>query len=178
MHQQAYDALGQMIHRSGIDVGYQWKVLDMGGRDVNSTQQGLDTRAYLPAASWTGADINPGPGVGIVTDATQRPWKHDTTFDIAVSTEMLEHVQNWPDVVANIADAVRDGQLEQVFITCAGPGRPEHDSGGLPYLPDGQWYRNVEQFELYQVLREHFHAAFAEFNPGICDVYASARGVR
>ena len=138
MHQQAYDALGQMLKRSGIGLHAQWKVLDMGGRDVNSTAQGLDTRAWLPAANWTGADITPGPGVGIVTDATARPWKHDTTFDLAVCTEMLEHVQHWPEVAANLADAVRDGQLGQVFITCAGPGRPEHDSGGLPHLPEGQ----------------------------------------
>jgi len=178
MHQQAYDALGQMLTRSGIDPAFQWKVLDMGGRDVNSTTQGLNTRAYLPAATWIGADITEGPGVGIVTDATRRPWKHDTTFDLAVCTEMLEHVQNWPAVAANLADAVRDGQLEAVFITCAGPGRPEHDSGGANYLPDGQWYANVPEFELYQVLRELFREVHTEFNPGICDVYASARHVR
>lgn len=178
MHQQAYDALGQMLKRSGIGLHAQWKVLDMGGRDVNSTAQGLDTRAWLPAANWTGADITPGPGVGIVTDATARPWKHDTTFDLAVCTEMLEHVQHWPEVAANLADAVRDGQLGQVFITCAGPGRPEHDSGGLPHLPEGQWYANVEEFDLYTVLRELFREVHAEFNPGICDVYAWARQPR
>lgn len=178
MHTQAYNALGEMIAESGIDTTVPWYVLDFGGRDVNSTSQGLNTRKLLPNARWSGVDIVSGPGVDIVTDATVHPWKWGTQFDLVVCTEMFEHVEKWSCVVANITAALRDGQEQTVFITCAGPGRHRHGASGEDQPPPGEWYQNVSPEELDAELSVYFDHVATRFGPETCDTYGWARGIK
>ena len=43
MHPEAHDAVGRMLDLSGIERAAPWRVLDLGGRDINGT-----IRAHLP----------------------------------------------------------------------------------------------------------------------------------
>lgn len=178
MHAQAYSALGRMIRESGADTAGRWNVLDMGGYDVNSTAQGLDIRGYFPAAAWTALDLRPGPGVDIVADAAEQPWPHAPDFDVAVSTELLEHAEHWPAIAENLAAAVTGGRLQLAFVTCAGPGRGAHGQAGGPVPLPGEWYATVDPEDLRAVLERRFREVTAVFSASNCDTYAWARGVR
>ena len=66
MHVQAYDGFAWMLAQTGIDPQGGWRVLDVGGADVNGTVHG-----QLPNAAWTVLDAGEGPGVDIVADVSQ-----------------------------------------------------------------------------------------------------------
>lgn len=178
MHVQAHRALGEMIAESGIETRMVYKVLDMGGRDVNSTVQGLDVRPYLPHSVWQGADLAAGPGVDIVTDLTRRPWTYADDYDVVVSTELLEHVADWKAVLLNAAEALTHGYDPHVFITCAGPGRPAHGASGADRPAPGEWYANVAPQELEAALKDVFDDVHVRFGPETCDTYGWARGLK
>jgi hypothetical protein len=65
MHPEARDGLARQLAASGVALDAPWRVLDLGGRNING-----QIRDLLPAAKWTGLDITPGPGVDLVHDAT------------------------------------------------------------------------------------------------------------
>lgn len=178
MHMQAYRALGEMIKESGLDTSMVYKVLDLGGRDVNSTAQGLDVRAYLPHAVWHGADKVAGPGVDIVADLTRLPWDYADDYDVVVSTELFEHVMDWEAVLTNAATALTYGHNPHIFVTCAGPGRPRHGASGEDQPPPGEWYLNVGPEELEEALGEHFCSSVVRFGAETCDTYGWARGLK
>lgn len=58
--------------------------LEVGSLDVNGSVRGLFAGAYV------GLDMRDGPGVDIVGTADALPFG-DATFDVVISTEMLEH---------------------------------------------------------------------------------------
>jgi len=113
------------------------RVLDFGGRNINGT-----TRALFPDAEVVGIDIAPGDGVDMVANVAT---VDAGPADLVVSTELLEHTPEGPEIVAN---ARRHLSGHGVFIaTMAAPGRPVHGAQGGPLEP-GEWYRNVEPNEL------------------------------
>ncbi|MFB6776480.1 methyltransferase domain-containing protein [Streptomyces sp. NPDC056352] len=172
MHPEAHDAVGRMLDLSGIERDASWRVLDLGGRDINGT-----IRAHLPKATWTGTDIEPGPGVDIVHDATL-PWPQDAgQFDVVVCTEVLEHLPLWRLVLHAAAEALEPGGPELLVVTCASDGRPEHGVAGAPLPAPGEWYGNVPPGHLRDTLESLFREVHVEYraNPG--DAYAWARGV-
>lgn len=60
------------------------RTLEVGSLDVNGS-----VRAMF-AGEYTGIDMRPGPGVDVVGTADALPFD-DASFDVVVSTEMLEH---------------------------------------------------------------------------------------
>jgi SAM-dependent methyltransferase len=102
-------------------------VLELGSYDVNGT-----VRPYLESlkpASYVGVDIMAGPGVDVVCDAADllnhfRP----ATFDVVVTTEMLEHVRDWRRVIYNVKRVVKPGGL--IVLTTRSRGFPLHDYPG------------------------------------------------
>lgn len=171
MHIEAYQAVGRMVEKSGFDFGNPgaWNGLDIGGRDVNGT-----ARAWFPHTRWQGLDIRSGPGVNIVADATT--WKPKSrAWDFALSTECLEHVENWRGIVRAAASAVfRDGL---VFFTAASTGRGAHGASGEHTPPEGEWYGNVDPEDLELCLSHWFEEVHVDYNPNPGDVYAWARRV-
>lgn len=119
-------------------------VLDLGGRDVNGTPRPL----FEQARRYVSVDIRPGPSVDIVADAADL--ELGETFDVVVSTELLEHAERAAEIVAAAARHTVPGG---VFIaTMAGPGRAPHGASGEPYPPPGEWYCNVSPDELVEWL--------------------------
>jgi SAM-dependent methyltransferase len=173
MHPEARDGLSRMLKDSGLAMDTPWRVLDLGGRDINGS-----VRDLLPAAKWTGCDIEPGPGVGFVHDATQ-PWPDDADrFDLVVCTEVLEHVQAWPALLRTAVQALEPGGPEALFVTCASTGRPAHGVAGAVLPELGEWYANVPATLLGARLRELFRDVLVDYRALPGDAYARAMGAK
>lgn len=173
MHPEARDGLDRMIAATGIDRGAGWRVLDLGGRDVNG-----GIRDLLPDAHWTGLDIRSGPGVDLVHDATL-PWPDGfPLFDIVVSTEMLEHVHDWPAVLETAHAALDPFGAQLAFFTCASTGRRPHGASGEWDPPADEWYGNVDPEHLSRELGRVFADSIVEYNPTPGDAYAYASAVK
>jgi SAM-dependent methyltransferase len=156
------------------------RVLDLGGQNVNGSVYGA-----LPAGAVIDVlDIDPGMRVDpdrrissvIVADArTWRMTPGTQTYDLVMSTELLEHVEGWVDVVATAHAAVMPGGW---FVgTCAGPGRAPHGATGAPAPGADEHYANVDPGELMVALRAHFSHAVVEFvcDPMTADLYWRAK---
>ena len=102
-----------------------------------------------PRVAYHGIDIAPGPGVDEVADAAE--WRAAETFDVVVSTEVLEHAPRWRDVVQNAWHALAPGGV--LLLTWATDPRPEHSAVDGWGLRDGEWYANVAASEAIAFVR-------------------------
>lgn len=118
-------------------------VVEFGGFDVNGTVRGL-----FGDVPYVSVDVKPGRGVDVVADASV--WRPDEPVSCVVCCEVFEHTAVWREIVANAEVCLTAGG---VFIgTCAGAGRAEHAADGGPSLPAGEFYSNVERWDLESVL--------------------------
>jgi SAM-dependent methyltransferase len=172
MHPEARKGLARQLAASGLSLDAPWRVLDLGGRDING-----QIRDLLPAAKWTGLDIEPGPGVDLVHDATQ-PWPDGwDRYDVVVCTEVLEHVEQWAALLRTASQALEPGRPELLLVTCASTGRPVHGASGAPLPEPGEWYANVPPQVLGERLLELFRDVTVEYRALPGDAYARAVGV-
>jgi GT2 family glycosyltransferase len=121
------------------------RVLEVGSRNVNGS-----VREVLSglAGEYIGVDLFDGPGVDVVCNVTALT---DTfasqSFDLVVSTEMLEHCLNWQDALYQMASVLRQGGL--LLITTRSPGFELHD------YPADHWRFSYGDFErIFQPLGE------------------------
>lgn len=79
----------------------------------------------LQPAQYIGVDLVPGPGVDVACCAEQL-LDHFApgSFDIVISTEVLEHVQDWRAVVHNLKILLRENGI--LIITTRSPGFEFH----------------------------------------------------
>jgi hypothetical protein len=172
MHVEARDGLARQLKASSLDLSAPWRVLDLGGRDINGS-----IRDLLPAAKWTGLDVQPGLGVDLVHDAT-RPWPDGwDRFDLVICTEVLEHVEKWGALLRTASQALEPGGPEMLFVTCASTGRRPHGASGAMDPAPGEWYDNVSPAALRDALVGLFQYSHVEYraNPG--DAYGWGQGV-
>lgn len=168
MHPEAHAAMDRMLTEARIDRAAPLRVLDLGGADVNGS-----IRDLLPKAEWTGLDIQPGPGVDIVADATTWDPPDDREWDVVVCTELLEHVHNWTAVLAAASSALRYSG-RHLFVTCASTGRPPHGARGAAEPAPGEHYANIDPDRLGEVLGVLFTRAEVTYQPIPGDAYAWA----
>lgn len=103
------------------------RVIEVGSCDVNGSLRSL-VESYYPAEC-IGVDIAEGPGVDMICkaeDILDRFGKE--SFDIVISTELIEHIWDWRKVVHNIKNICKAGGI--ILITTASYGHPYH---GHPY---------------------------------------------
>lgn len=109
------------------------RVLEVGSYNVNGSVreylESLQPREYL------GVDVTEGPGVDRVVNAESLTESIQPGFDIVISTEMLEHVENWAVCLAQLAEMTKAGGL--LVLTTRSPGFPYH-----PY-PIDTWRYSV-----------------------------------
>ncbi len=121
-----------MAHQSCMDfVRNSLGVKDVADRsliEVGSANVNGSARAYLESlrpAQYVGVDIEAGPGVDVVCDARNLVDRFGPeTFDIVISTEMLEHVMDWRLTVENLKTILRPGGV--AVLTTRSIGFPFH----------------------------------------------------
>ena len=119
-------------------------VLDVGGRDINGSPRHL----FANASTYLVVDPQEGPNVDIVADIVGLQF--EDFADTVLCLEVLEHAENWRDIVAACAAACRPGGT--VIVTCAGPGRAPHSAVDGGPVQAGEWYRNISSDELAEAM--------------------------
>jgi len=99
-------AFGQRVLTADIVVGRD--ILEVGAYDVNGSVrphvESLGPRSYV------GVDISAGPRVDRVLDARNLVAELGReSADVVITTEMVEHVRDWPTVVSNLKGVLRPG---------------------------------------------------------------------
>lgn len=118
-------------------------VLEVGSYDVNGSVRPF-VEGFGPK-SYTGVDVLAGPGVDRVVDAerlTDVLGVH--CADLVISTEMLEHCDNWQKVIQQMVAALHPGGV--LIITTRSIGFPYH------HPPDRwryDWQSMLDIFELH-----------------------------
>lgn len=102
-------------------------VIEVGSRDVNGSLRSV-IKAW-GAKQYIGVDIMNGPGVDTVCDAESLVRRFGPeTFDIVISTEMVEHVKNWREAISNIKQVCKPRGI--VLLTTRSKGYGYH---GYPF---------------------------------------------
>jgi SAM-dependent methyltransferase len=114
----------------------------------------------LEPASYTGTDIAWGPGVDELCDVTGLIERYgEGTFDLVVSTELVEHVRDWRAAFANLKGVVRPGGI--ILVTTRSRGFKVH---GYPW---DYWRYEPEDMELVFADFEHVLIERDAHRPGV-----------
>lgn len=132
MHVQAYE----WVERNAEGLPPHYAVLEIGSHDVNGSVRPI----FREATHYHGIDIAAGPGVDEVADAAQ--WHAQKTYDVVVSTEVLEHAPRWDLILDNAWEALADGG--RLIFTCATNPRAPHSAIDGWAVREGEHYANVE----------------------------------
>lgn len=146
------------------------RVLEIGSVNINGTVRGL-----FPGADYTGIDIVAGEGVDVVADGATYTPPDGEFFDLIISTEVLEHAENAPLILANAYRLLRPGGV--LILTAAGEGRRPHSAVDGGELRPGEFYRNVTRALLAAWLAPFAVSLIQETPPppgGEADIYALA----
>lgn len=98
------------------------RVLEVGSYDVNGSVRPI-LGAHDPM-SYIGVDISDGPGVDVVANVGDLPGMYPDGFDTVVTTEMLEHVEDWRAAMYALAALVKTGG--HLVLSTRSPGFPYH----------------------------------------------------
>ncbi len=95
---------------------------------------------FLCPKKYIGIDIEPGKFVDIVLPAEKIvEYFGKESFDIIISTELLEHVKDWRKVIVNIKNVLKLGGI--LVLTTRSKGFPAHG------YPHDFWRFEVEDIE-------------------------------
>lgn len=167
-----HDAAARFLAGPATDLVPWWEgmvVLEVGAQIVNDR-----ARDFLPdGIEYVGMDLVAGPDVQYVGDAAVLLADATPTYDAAISTEVLEHAEQWEAIVHGMVRAVHENGW--VVITCGGPGRPPHGAAGSATPAPGEYYGNVSIEALTAVLeRAGATVVYGEENTVACDTYVLA----
>jgi SAM-dependent methyltransferase len=145
-------------------------VFEIGSLDVNGS-----VREYFQSTDYVGVDLVAGPSVDVVAQGGDV--RLDREFDIAISTECLEHNPKYMETFENMVRHVRPGGM--VLFTCATTGRAEHgtersDPAASPGTMARGWnyYKNIEREDLDSFPFESVFESFQFYvNRICCDLY-------
>jgi SAM-dependent methyltransferase len=100
------------------------RVLEVGSKFVNGSVRPLIERFCSPR-EYVGMDIEPGKYVDVVLPAEKLvDCFGPESFDVVISTELLEHVRDWRIVVNNMKTVLKRGGY--IYITTRSRGFPYH----------------------------------------------------
>jgi SAM-dependent methyltransferase len=106
------------------------RVLEVGAYDVNGSLRA--TVVALDPCEYIGVDIQAGPGVDLVCDATALVAQFgEGCFGLVLCTETLEHIQDWQAAISNLKRVCSPGGI--ILLTTRSRGFPLHE------YPDDWW---------------------------------------
>jgi SAM-dependent methyltransferase len=184
MHPEALSGVEWALQGARFPDKLRWPIqaLDLGGANINGTAKGVVNR-HVPEPPeganlvivWRSWDIEAGPGITRVVDATAPNTFKDAwgMFDLILCTEVMEHVEHWRVVVQSAQHLLTPGGL--FIMTCASTGRRPHGSRGELDPAPGEWYQNVPLSQVDFELGYWFSEYETKYNPNPGDVYAWGR---
>jgi SAM-dependent methyltransferase len=137
-------------------------VIEVGSYDVNGSVrpdvEALHPRLYL------GVDISPGPRVDELCSVYELEQRYGRdSFDVVISTEMVEHVRDWRAAVNNLKHILRpEGTL---VVTTRSLGFPLHG------WPKDYWRYETADFA---VIFDDFEDVVVESDPEMPGVFVKA----
>jgi SAM-dependent methyltransferase len=161
MHGTVQDFVRRVLRPSHVEGK---RVLEVGSYDVNGSVkpyvQTLGPSCYL------GVDQNNGPGVDQIADCERLTDFVDTgAWDLVISTEMLEHVNDWRKCCEELVGAV--AKCGFLLITTRSPGFPFHA------FPVDNWrFTRAQMFDILTALNMAVLTLEDDPEPG---VFALAR---
>lgn len=86
------------------------RVLEVGSRNINGTAR---THAMsLGPIEYVGVDVAPGEGVDRICSALELVGTFGAdSFGVVISTEMLEHVEDWQSAISNMKRVLQPGGI-------------------------------------------------------------------
>ena len=104
------------------------RVLKVGSKYINGSVRPLIEK-FLSPREYIGIDIEPGKFVDLVLPAERiLEYFGPESFDVVISTKLLEHVKDWRVVINNMKNVLKRGGY--IYITTRSKGFPYH---GYPY---------------------------------------------
>lgn len=142
-------------------------VLEIGSRNINGSVRPL----FAQAASYTGVDLQDGPGVDVQADFAT--YEHGMAPSVIVCTEVLEHSPVAFSLVRRAAGHLLPGGW--LLLTCATDPRAAHSGHDGGQLQDGEYYANVAPQELRAwFAAARLHVVLEEVHVDRGDMYALA----
>lgn len=124
MHNSVISFLKQHIHPQEIVAK---RVLEVGSMNVNGTARPLFI-VHAPR-EYIGVDASSGKGVDKICKAEDVASQFGPrSFEVVLSTEMLEHAYEWKSAVNNMKEVLAPGGI--LFVTTRSPGFKYH---GFPH---------------------------------------------
>lgn len=137
-----------MCHMSCIEFGKRAliqkdiegkRVIEVGSLNVNGSLR--NTIMKFNPLDYIGIDIIKGLGVDIICRAEDMIEEFgENSFDVVVSTELIEHVKDWRKVISNIKNVCKLGGI--ILITTRSYGFPFHG------YPHDFWRYELEDMEV------------------------------
>ena len=120
MHPSAYEFAAHALEPADVT---GLRVVEAGAYDYNGSVRAV-VMAMGPA-SYVGTDSQPGPGVDLECAAEDLPARLGPgSADVVISTEMLEHAEDWRAAVAGMVTVLAPGGM--LLLTTRSPGFPYH----------------------------------------------------
>ncbi len=125
----------------GVEIGGK-SVIEVGSLNVNGSLRPIIE--ILRPAKYVGVDLALGRGVDVICNGEDLVKVFGSeVFDVVISTELLEHVQDWRGVVSNMKQVLRPGGV--LLITTRSIGAEYH---GYPF--DFWRYEISDMEEIFQ----------------------------
>ena len=120
------------------------RVIEVGSKYVNGSVRPFIEK-FLRPAEYIGVDIEEGKFVDVICNAENLvDYFGKESFDVLISTELLEHVRDWVKVINNFKLILKHGGF--LYITTRSKGFPYH---GYPY----DFWR-FEIYDMKQIFRD------------------------